>query len=357
MRTLRLLHRWFGLALAPLVAAVAVSGGALLFDDALYRLHFPVLGQAPGAAEQAARPAVLAAIDARFGQDAIAVYGFPRPGRNAFQVWLRDGSEAFFDPRSGAMISHWQWHQTLPSILHELHVHLLAGEAGERINGVLALLAGGFVVTGALLWWPWRRHDRLHRPLPRSWRRGELLRLHSVAGVWLAPLLLLFALTGAAMVFYAPVERMLTAVFDDTAAPAPIPVTPAPAQRFAGWARLLPLADATFPEGVLRFCYPPGPGDAAISCRKRLPGEWHPNGRSFLRIDPASARVVQAVDARRLGTGMRATNAIYPLHAASVGGAPWLLAALASALVLGFIAPLGLLAWWRGRRERLSSGG
>jgi uncharacterized iron-regulated membrane protein len=100
------------------------------------------------------------------------------------------------------------------------------------------------------------------------------------------------------------------------------------------------------------MCYPGGATNAVVTCRKRMPGEWHPNGRSYVLLNPYDATVVQSIDATRQGTGTRLAHAIYPVHAAMVGGWPWMLLAAASGVGLAWLAAGGTLAWLRRRTPR-----
>ena len=91
--------------------------------------------------------------------------------------------------------------------------------------------------------------------------------------------------------------------------------------------------------------------------RKQLPGEWHPNGRSYVLVDPYTAQVVQAIDARAQGTGTRLMHAVYPVHAAKVGRLPMMLLAAFAAAALTWLAAGGAWAYvgrrrlaWRGGR-------
>ncbi|HEY9216712.1 MAG TPA: PepSY domain-containing protein, partial [Phenylobacterium sp.] len=86
----------------------------------------------------------------------------------------------------------------------------------------------------------------------------------------------------------------------------------------------------------------------------KRPGEWHPNGRTRVRIDPASGAVLAADDAEALGRGMRLANAVYPLHAAAVGGRAYDLLTFFTGLAVTALGAFGLWSFLlkpRGRRR------
>jgi uncharacterized iron-regulated membrane protein len=367
---LRIIHRWVGLVLALIVAAVAVSGGLLLLRGPYERAVYPPLAKpyaTPLTTEALAREAaVVASIEKRFRQDGgVRTLKFPREGANAFHVYLDDESEAFIDPERGDLIARWTWHDSLPAFLFELHAHLLAENAGKTINGIAALFMLFLTLTGVILWWPRKSGAfRLRRWMPRNVSPGELLRSHAASGAVAAFPILVFAATGAAIVFYVPVNAALSAMFDQrtpmkpdaVVAPARAgkagevgeagePGEPGQTAEMRPWAERIARVRATFPEGDL-VMYSPGRGkNAAQSFRLRLPGEWHPNGRSYVLLNPYDSTVVQSIDARQQGLGTRIAHAIYPVHAATVGGLPYLLFTIVAAVGLAWLAIGGAAAW------------
>jgi uncharacterized iron-regulated membrane protein len=348
----RVLHRWLGLLLAVIAVAIAASGGLLLFRAPYYRAVYPAIGAPPPAAQIERRADVLATIESRWRVEGVRLVRFPRPGLNVFQVWLGDGTEAFVDPQSGAVIDRWSWRDRLPAFLFELHAHLLSEPAGTLVNGVAGACMAGMTFTGLIIWWPFGRGAfRLRGALPRGVTPGDLLRSHAALGAITALPILLSAGTGALIVFYDPAAQVMTRVLDARPPEQPnASVTPvdAPAQP---WRAILAALDRTFPEGETVFYYPGGPGNARLMFRKRLPGEWHPNGRSYVLIDPYTAAVVQAIDARAQGAGTRTMHAIYPIHAAKVGGAPMVALAACAAVALAWLAVGGTWSYL-GRRSR-----
>ena len=345
MRLLRIVHRWIGLALAIPVVLVALSGGLLLFKGPYYRFRFPELANPITATEAHGYASAIERIEREFGAR-IRVVKFPREGANAFHLYLSDGSEAFVHPVSGAVLSRWHPHESLPAFLFQLHAHLLAGTPGEVVNGFIALLLVFLGLTGLILWWPRRAAAfRLARAIPRSAAPADLLRSHAASGVLLVLPVIVFAATGAGLVFYEPASRLATALMDRRAPEAPSAVVPISTAPQRPWTEILAAVRTALPEAGPRMYYPGGDGNAVLTFRKSLPGEWHPNGRSYVLVDPYEARVVQTIDARTQGAGTRLMHALYPVHAAPVGGAGLVLLAMISAIGLTYLAIGGSYAF------------
>lgn len=350
MTMLRRLHRWLGLLLAAIVLAVAASGGLLLFRNPYYRFVYPTV-QAPITTTQIARRAdVLTQIESRWRSVGVELIKFPRPDVNAYQVWLRDGTQAFVDSHTGAVIDHWRWHERLPAFLFELHAHLLADRPGTVLNGIAALSVTFMALTGIVLWLPGRRGAfRLRGAIPRRTTPADVLRSHAATGVLAWVPIVVFVATGAVMAFYQPTARVMSLLLDGRA-PVEADARVAPREQPSlPWTVLLSSLDRTFSEGDTVYYYP-GTGDnARLMFRKRLPGEWHPNGRSYVVIDPYTGEVVQAIDARAQGVGTRFMNTIYPVHAATVGGVAMVGCGAFAAVALTWLATGGVWSYLRRR--------
>jgi uncharacterized iron-regulated membrane protein len=150
------------------------------------------------------------------------------------------------------------------------------------------------------------------------------------------------------MAFYQPTAAFMSRLLDDhppveaAARVMPRAVAPRP------WPSILSSLDRTFADGDAVFYYPGTEQNARLLFRKRLPGEWHPNGRSYISIDPYTAEVVEAIDARAQGLGTRMMNTVYPIHAAKVGGATLTAFAALAATALTWLAIGG--TWTYARR-------
>lgn len=357
MHTLRLIHRWIGLVVALPIVLVALSGGVLVFRDPYYRVQWPAVAREATAAEFAIQPQILTRIEEYFGES-LRIIKFPRDGVNAFHVYLEADVEALVDPRDGSVIATWHWTDDPAAFLFELHAHLLMGAQGEVMNGYLALVLLFITLSGIVLWYPRRRAAfRLRYAAPRSVASAAMLKSHAATGVLLLPAVALFAATGAGLVFYETAGRLAARAFDERVVEVPTAsVAPAAAPR-ADWTAVLASARAALPESGPRMYYRGRGDNAVLTFRKSLPGEWHPNGRSYVLVDPYTAAVIQTIDARQQGAGTRLMHALYPVHAAKVGGVAFAILAVVTAFGLAWLAVGGSWAYVSrlGARQRRRS--
>jgi uncharacterized iron-regulated membrane protein len=71
-----------------------------------------------------------------------------------------------------------------------------------------------------------------------------------------------------------------------------------------------------------------------------------------VKIDPATSSVLEATSAQSLGTAARISNAIYPIHAAFVGGRVYDLVTFLSGLALAAMGGFGLWSFVVKPRKR-----
>ncbi|HEY4582092.1 MAG TPA: PepSY-associated TM helix domain-containing protein [Lysobacter sp.] len=344
------LHLWVGMTVGTVFAVIGLSGSALVFHDELLRWRHPQL--AAGAPQ--ADPAVLARIVDRGRGDGLRSVQFPDAAMPSWIGFHEDGRRVHYATGDGRVLLERRPGDDALLWLHELHTHLLGGERGEQVLGVLGVVSLALVLVGLYLWWPmrgrWLAQLRVHRGPPiRRW-----LTWHRSSGVLLLPLLLLSTLTGLGMVYHDAARALLTAMLGGGAAQAPTPA-PAPATRVR-WDRVLVLAGGASGTARLTRVAVPAPDAGTVDFRARHPAEWHPNGRSTLAIDAAGTRVLRVVDASAEPLGVRATNAIYPLHIGVAGGATLRWLTFVAGLLPAFLLVTGVLFWLRrraaGRRPR-----
>lgn len=362
----RWLHRVVGLGAGLVLVVSGITGSALVFRAEIDRALNPrLLVVAPGPARAPLQPA-LDRVAAAFPGEPITRVRMPREADGSYEVWLGAAPSryAYVDPYSGRLLGARRPMEFLTGWLFLLHSHLLAGEAGHVVAGVAALALVALSLSGLVLWWP----RRSPRAAWRQWRRALTVAggagaarltydLHRAAGFYASALLLVAGVTGASLVFQEGFER---AAYWVTASSPPGRAPAAPAGGRASHLpvdSLMAVAERAQPGGTASYLYLPTAAGQAFRVRKRLPGEEHPNGKSFAHVDPSTGRLLAVEDGVRAPRGARLYSILYPLHVGTVGGGATRLLALGAGLALPLLALTGTLVWWRrGRVGRASDG-
>jgi uncharacterized iron-regulated membrane protein len=338
------LHLWVGLGVGAVFAVIGLSGSVLVFHDELLHWQHPQLA----AFEPQADGRVLARIIERETAAGLRGVHFPDASMPVWTGFYADGRERLFAPDDGRLLLERTTENDALVWLFDLHAHLLGGETGEEVLGVIGWISLGLLLTGLYLWWPKRGRMlaqlRVFRGPPvRRW-----LTWHRSSGVVLLPLLLLATLTGVGMIYHEAARSLLTGVFGGGETP-DVPARSATRGTPIDWPRVLERAQAALPSAALTRAGAPADGSGVVSFRARNAGEWHPNGRSTVHVDLAGHEVLLAHDATAQPLGARMTEAIYPLHIGSVGGAAYKWATAFAGLLPAFLLVTGFLFWRRRR--------
>lgn len=352
---IRKLHRVLGLSVGLWAAVTALTGSVLVFSDEIDRWLNPGLLRVEPRASVLDIDRALTRVQAQFPDEPVRGLRLPRAADKP--LWVRIGGEplrnVFVDPYTAEVLGVRAEHGGVMGFLWDLHVHLLAGEAGETVAGFLALVLIGMLISGVVLWWPGKRSS-----IPAftvRWRTTSLLRmfdLHRVAGIVAAPLVLIVVVTGAMLVFHQVTTAWLVgSLGGPTLRPPPAVSVPADGKR-QPLAQVIASADAALPDAYPTFVsIPPAPG-APVVVRQRFEANPHPNGRSFVAVDPYNAKVVQVHDWRNAGTGVRVSDYKYPLHIGEAFGMSGRILTLLVGLVPILLLCTGAFVWWRKRQVR-----
>lgn len=341
-RALRQLHLWVGLALSVLLFILGVTGSALVYKEAYWRLVYPELRVKDPVLTAEAQTAGIAGAHAHFGE-AVRSVKLPEPGVPAYHLYLEDG-EAFLSLDGRRVIDRWLPDERAMAVLFDLHAHLMAGERGERVGGVIALLGTLLVISGVVLWWPTRRRFAIDNLVPRDLSARGLLLHHRDLGVVLTPILLLLLISGAMLVFYTSAQRLLNGAFGD-----PVPVAAdlqGPVELSGTPANLgiVAAAQTALPDARIVFYYPPRAGATLHEFRMKRPCELHPNGRSYVYAD-AAGTVLGVVDACANPTGEKLVQASYPLHSGKTPSGLYKLLTFIGGIGLALLAASGALSY------------
>jgi uncharacterized iron-regulated membrane protein len=337
-------HKTLGLAVGLLLLLQALSGGALVFREALLvSLNRSLLAVGrPTAPPELGKSlgSILHAIDVRFDEPAVERVVFPRGQRTAALVYLKGGGLAgrrviASDPASGAVLGEITGVGLLPFVLFRLHDELLLGNLGHAVllgEGIALLY---LVVVGVLLARPkWSNALRVRW---RGWKLQRLYDLHRVAGLSCGALLAFSALTGA----------ILQADFLAAGGDAPAPSR----ASHPDWSVLEPSVRSIERE------YPPGAIEDVRIAADRRTARILVHAQDTVRplaFDRMEVNLVtgEARPMHRAVTdpiGRSSLGWMYPLHSGKALG--WVGALLALVSALGLIC-MPLLGWllWRARR-------
>jgi uncharacterized iron-regulated membrane protein len=341
------LHRYIGILAGLVVCIVGITGSLLVFEAEIDRSLQPY--QIVSQAERLPHERLITA--AQQVHPALKPHRITVPESidRPYIVMMADAEDNYTDvmlnPYTGKVLDTKPWKQTFGGWLIDLHVHLFAGNLGEQIVGIsgIALLLLG--ITGLFLWTGWRK---LKPGFKIRWQaRWQILNydLHNVGGIISVLLLSLVAFTGAAMVYYTPVEAGLRWLLPS--APAPEVASQVVAGKIPMSAdAILNIAQTRFPTGQLFKFYPAKTPESTFRVWLHLEGKSDFTKDVNLDFDRYTGTILKIKDARTAGLVDRILSAQYTLHVGHYGG-------IVTKIIYGVIgvAPIGLFAtgatiWW-----------
>lgn len=354
----RWLHRVLGLAAGLVLVVSGLTGSALVFRHEIDIALNPELLRVAPAESRAPLQPMLDAIRARHPDAAPTRLRMPRDAGGTYEFWLGAAPERYVytDPYRGTLLGDRAPEEFLTGWLFLLHSHLLSGEAGHTLAGAAALVLVLLSLTGIVVWWPrrppWRAWGQWRAALTVARGAGAkrvTYDLHRAVGFYASALLLVAGLTGASLVFHEAFERAAHFVAGTTPPEAAVPrPAPAPAAAAALPAdSLLAVAERVMPGGTISYLYFPAAPGQSFRVRKRLDGEEHPNGKTFVHVDPVDGRVLAVENGLAAPRGSRLYSLLYPLHIGVLGGTATRVLAVLVGLTLPLLAVTGTLVWLR----------
>ena len=340
MRLLSAIHRWAGAFIGLLLTVLGLSGAILVWEGDWINL--------PGAddvvIEDVGRIAAIAEKAAADGQLSRITFASDELGLH--QIIYRDGG-GIYVRQDGVVIDSWanQWGR--PELwIFDLHHYLFAGQPGEIITGIAGLAGIAFVITGLILWWRCRRRFVL-RLWPHRLEPGPIVKQHKDLGAATAPLLMLSLVTGVLMLF-APLRGAILG--EELRPKVELPQTAS--ETASPIKAALRASKDLFPDARLRrLTMPTNPGDV-VSIRMKQTTEWTPNGRTQLRFDAPTGRVLSVEDATAGNRASWFSEKLYPIHSAKTGGTAMKILMTVSGLVLAILGSLAFWSFWIRRHSK-----
>jgi uncharacterized iron-regulated membrane protein len=214
-RALFQVHLWGGIALSLYILVICVSGSAVVFRRELDKTLCPTTLTVPVGAHRLTPAQLKSKAHAdypRFSLKQISVRA-ARAADAPVEVLFAGGGqrlERLFDPYSGADLGDTITCEPRSiTALAAFHDNLSSGTTGRVVNGVGALAITLLCLSGAMVWWPGKRHLGRAMTIRRHVPTQRLVRdLHSALGFWLILLVLLWAITGIYFAFPDPFNAL-----------------------------------------------------------------------------------------------------------------------------------------------------
>lgn len=253
-----------------------------------------------------------------------------------------------YTDQAGNVVTRWQSEWQRPEVwLFDFHHHLLAGDTGETVLGVVALCGLFFVISGMILWWRTRKTFEF-RLLPKRMSRTSILRHHRDLGIVFAPLLAMVIYTGVGMIFR-PTTALVLGPGASAAIQAAGKAPKAPAAKLSktfDWDAAIRTARGKFPDAELRVLSLPRKDEGLVTLRMKQPAEWTTNGRTTLYFAADTGRLIAMRDALNLPRQAAGYAMFYPLHAAKVGGLAYRIVITLVGLALMLLGSLAVWTFW-----------
>jgi uncharacterized iron-regulated membrane protein len=345
------LRRWLfyahligGVGFGLYFVLVGVTGSIIVFEPELNRLTMPPATVRSGDAAPLPLDRILRQVESAYPEHRVSFIRWHPEPADRYRVRLKrkaaDGIDTYLyvDRATGEILgSSPRWIRWTM----DLHMYLLAGDTGLKINGIGSLLLGLVSITGLVVWWPgirqWARGFRINTRA--SWR-GLNYDTHRVVGIVSLAALVILAFTGFYFGFPEPFRRAVGyRVIPSSIVRAGLP----PLNLEALVAR----ADDALPGGMVTVLYPPASPTDVYRFRVKLPGDSWEFGRSEVYLDQYGGEVRGVHDVRKLPLAQLVfVQWMVPIHYGRFGGLLtrllWVVAGL-TPLVL-FVS--GCLMWW-----------
>jgi uncharacterized iron-regulated membrane protein len=203
------IHLWSGIALGLYVVVISLSGSAAVFNRELYTAFLPPPRMVNVAGTRMTRAELKSAAQRAHPGASIGRIALPADPHYAATITLGAGANAdqrLFDPYTGLDLGTARpFGLRMVSFFSQVHMNLLMDYTGRVVNGVGGFLVTALTLTGMIIWWPgvarWR--DSLTVRWDTNLKRLNWS-LHSAIGFWTSAIVLMWAVTGAFLVFPRP---------------------------------------------------------------------------------------------------------------------------------------------------------
>jgi uncharacterized iron-regulated membrane protein len=344
-------HRWISLFLIVFWVLQAASGSILVFyrqvDDLL------LAGQLESETDLELSRTIENVIKANSGTDVVRIIASGGHGPFFDVLHEKNGHSLLasrVDGSTGEVLRTTAWQDPISAasvgrIIFLFHKELLAGSIGHWFVGVSGLCLMISVLIALRIAWPRRRNlVTAVSPGPLRWTRGSIFRWHRAWGLWVAPLVIVMAVTGALQVWMEPIQRAMNARVEppDVSLTAPSPKTARNLDQ------VVDLALREFPSGKISMIDMPSEARRYYRVRLALPHEGRRVfGTTAVYINATGTTVLKIHNAVDAPVRYRFTRGIYSVHTGEMFGIIGRLLSFLTGVALIVLSVFGACLWLR----------
>lgn len=338
-------HRFIGIVVAVYLLIMSLTGVVLQFKHDIYKTFLPdlhiTLTKQPDSGILASQ--VTALLD-QYGHANVRAIMVPSPDLPAYSVINRQRERFLHNMHSLKPVDDPANLVPIINFIFDFHHRFAAGDFGDTMMGIMGLFTIGLLISGAYIWWPWRKGWTLKHVKPTSQKKSAYRISHAAVGIIAVGPLLILSLTGTGMMYSREVRGALTTIFGDSK---PIH-TLTSAVHGSSPNQLFSLASQQAPNAKISYYIPSKKGAAYDGLRLKTSTEWHPYGRSSINLSPQPSATYNF--APEFSLGHRMADSLYPLHSGQIGSRVWWYFILAGGIIGMYLCWLALKASLRKSR-------
>ncbi len=359
------LHLWLGLTSGIIVFIVSITGCLFVFHDEIKDVTRPYRF-----VEQRNTPFVAPSVLFEKTAEKIpenkpsfaVYYGL---NRSVAVYTTGDAGQlyVYFDSYTGKYLATEDLRKDFFIIVEYIHLYLLLPPAiGKHIVGVAVIIFVIMMITGLILWWPKRKHDRKMSFTIKwkgRWRRINY-DLHKVFGFYAFAIALILALTGLA-IDYDWMRKALYKTaniaqnYDEGENIHPVPdttqninsVEPAIDMAFSETRRLSPKGEMFYVTASV------GKSDPITTGAYAKALHYHHQDNYY--FDPQSGKLIKSLPYSVKSAGMKINEMNYALHVGQYFNLPGKIIAFIVSLICASLPITGFLIWF-GRKYKKKHG-
>lgn len=325
------IYVWLGLILGLYFTIIGLTGSVLVFQDNLEPLQTPEIAfVAPPVSNARLLPLseIMARVHRDFpkatGQD-LANVVLPNNAGGAYRLNINTQTpqtmrQITVDPYTGGVIRNVVYANMPFGFIHNVHVSLLMGPAGELANGYGAICVAFLLIFGLWLWWPATlRQLRVRLNVKGNWGRNRLIRnVHPVLGICSVLFLWMITLTGILLVFPKPVQKMIAGMGSAHSSGEPKLTAPMGAKRLPVDTLLAIARPVNSDVKISGFYYSSKPDQPFVCYKRSSASGFFPYTRIF--INPYNGIILRIAEDGNASPNQKIPRLLRILHFGLWGG-------------------------------------